>query len=197
MSASCPFDIYTSYSQGTPLKHTPRTKRARSVAEKHRKSLCAHECLTKRTDPIARHRWAPWTCPQRSYKCQSLLSLLQVSFVLMNDIYYSFTPIIVCRFIINLRQIKSPGSSWFSGGHTIDLHSIDIANTRESIIQLDMEEEDSEEDERPARDKSSDIPAAEKLNFEGGIAGYGSSRSSVGITTPYCARCDRWLRFLR
>ena len=42
------------------------------------------------------------------------------------------TPIIICRFILNLRQVKSPGNSWVSGsGRSLSLRF--VGNAGESL----------------------------------------------------------------
>ena len=58
--------------------------------------------------------------------------------------YFSITPIIICRFTLDLRQVKSPGSSWVSGNQSASLRF--VGNAGGSLHFGGDDEEEGEED---------------------------------------------------
>lgn len=61
----------------------------------------------------------------------------------------SLPPLVVCRFILNLRQVKPAGSSWISGNQSHSLRC--VGNMGESLqfgeLDEDLEESELEEKE--------------------------------------------------
>lgn len=74
------------------------------------------------------------------------------------DRVHSLPPIIVCRFILNLRQVKHAGSSWVSGDQS---HSLKFVGNMGQSLQFG---EDQEEDDRLGGDEHTtefgDLPEA-------------------------------------
>ena len=79
---------------------------------------------------------------------------------------YSFTPIIICRFTLNLRQVKPSSSSWASGNQSASLRF--VGNAGESLQFGGDDDEEGEGDtveqsglaERPGvpiEDKEEDV----------------------------------------
>ena len=57
---------------------------------------------------------------------------------------HSITPIIICRFTLDLRQVKFPGSSCFSGNQSVSLRF--VGNAGGSLRFGPDEDEEGEED---------------------------------------------------
>ena len=67
---------------------------------------------------------------------------------------FRFTPIIICHFTLNLRQVKSPGSSWVSGSRSASLHF--VGNAGGSLhFGGDDEEEGEDAVEQPGQAEGS------------------------------------------
>ena len=85
-----------------------------------------------------------------------------------------FTPIIICRFTLNLRQVKSPGSSWVSGDQSASLRF--VGNAGGSLQFGPDDDEEGEEDGgkhlRVSRVEMSSIPSVAEED-DGGLASDG------------------------
>ena len=68
---------------------------------------------------------------------------------------FRFTPIIICRFTLNVRQVKSPGSSWISGSQSVSLRFVGDAG---GLLQIGANEDEEGEEamvEHPGHDGGS------------------------------------------
>ena len=73
---------------------------------------------------------------------------------------HSFTPIIICRFTLDLRQAKPPGSAWVSSNQSASLHF--VGNAGGSLRFGLGEDEEGEEDvvEHLSQVEGPSIPSA-------------------------------------
>ena len=76
--------------------------------------------------------------------------------------YFSITPIIICRFTLDLRQVKSPGSSWVSGNQSASLRF--VGNAGGSLHFGGDDDEEGEEDavDQPGQAEGSGVPIEDK-----------------------------------
>ena len=75
---------------------------------------------------------------------------------------FRLTPVIICRFTLNLRQVKSPGSSWISGSQSASLRF--VGNVGGSLHFGGDDEQEGEEDavEQLSQAEGSSIPIEDK-----------------------------------
>ncbi|KAI0769540.1 hypothetical protein BC629DRAFT_1595854 [Irpex lacteus] len=75
--------------------------------------------------------------------------VILVALDIIGSFFNVIPPIIVCRFILNLRQVKHAGSSWVSGGQS---HSLRFVGNMGQSLQFgeDEQEEIELEGEEPA-----------------------------------------------
>ena len=78
---------------------------------------------------------------------------------------FRFTPIIICHFTVNLRQVKSPGSSWVSGSRSASLRF--VGNAGGSLHFGGDDEEEGEEDvvEQSRLTEGSGVPIEDKEGY--------------------------------
>ena len=99
----------------------------------------------------------------------------------------SFTPIIICRFTLDLRQVKSPDSSWLSGSQSASLRF--VGNAGGSLRFGPDEDEEGEEDvEQFAQAEISGVSIADYKD-ESGIANGVGAAGCVSI--PFDTRIDQ------
>ena len=78
---------------------------------------------------------------------------------------FRFTPIIICHFTLNLRQVKSPGSSWVSGSRSASLRF--VGNAGGSLHFGGDDEEEGEEGvvEQSGLTEGSGVPIEDKEGY--------------------------------
>ena len=96
---------------------------------------------------------------------------------------HSFTPIIICRFTLNLRQVKSPGSSWVSGRQSASLRFVGNAG---GSLQFGLDQ-DEEEDviEHLTQAEMFDSPIVDEEGDGGITSGDGRTAECVSLV-PVC-----------
>ena len=96
--------------------------------------------------------------------------------------YFSITPIIICRFTLDLRQVKSPGSSWISGNQSASLRF--VGNAGGSLHFGGDDEEEGEEDVvgQPGQAEGSGVPIEYKEeDVSMSVTGHHSATQSVSL----------------
>ncbi|KAI0086727.1 hypothetical protein BDY19DRAFT_995482 [Irpex rosettiformis] len=83
--------------------------------------------------------------------------------------FENLLPLIVCRFILNLRQVKPAGSSWISGTQSGSLRF--VGNAGESL-RFGAEEEEENAAERLTEAEEPDVVAQDIIDSGEDIAGY-------------------------
>ena len=76
--------------------------------------------------------------------------------------YFSITPIIICRFTLDLRQVKSPGSSWVSGSQSASLRFVGNAGGLLHFGGDDVEEGEENAVEQTGQTEGSGAPLEDK-----------------------------------
>ena len=101
----------------------------------------------------------PWDF--RAHSCKRQYTFIH-SFALSHALCPRFTPIIICRFTLDLRQVKSPGSSWISGSQSASLRF--VGNAGGSLHFVGDDDEEGEEDavEQPNQAEESGVPIEDK-----------------------------------
>ena len=88
------------------------------------------------------------------------------------------TSIIICRFILNLRQVKSPGDSWVSGsGRSLSLRF--VGNAGEPLRFGAYLEENGVEEGQPVFAQRLNVPAVDKTSIDHGDMDDGSSSEQL------------------
>ena len=94
---------------------------------------------------------------------------------------HSVTPIIICRFTLDLRQVKFPGSSWLSGNQSASLRFVGSAK---GSLQFGLNQ-DEEEDvvEHLTQAEMFDSPIVDEEGDGGITSGDGRTAERVSVIT--------------